>query len=54
MRRVALNAGDEGVGEGVRLGAVVERLDDNALLAGVAAPGDDDDTSDLEAVAKYN
>lgn len=41
MLRVALDAGDEGVGEGVRLGAVVERLDDHALLAGIAAPGDD-------------
>jgi hypothetical protein len=52
LRRVALNAGDEGVGEGVRLGAVVERRDDDALLAGIAATGDDDDTSDLEAAEK--
>jgi hypothetical protein len=38
---VALDTGDEGVGEGVRLGAVVEGRDDHALLSGIAAPGDD-------------
>lgn len=38
---VALDAGDEGVREGVRLGAVVEGRNDHAFLAGVAAPGDD-------------
>jgi len=38
---VALDTGDEGVGEGVRLGAVVEGGDDHALLAGIATAGDD-------------
>ena len=38
---VALDTGDEGVGEGVRLGAVVEGRDDHALLAGIATAGDD-------------
>lgn len=38
---VALDAGDEGVREGMRLGAVVEGGNDHALLAGIAAPGDD-------------
>lgn len=38
---VALDAGDESVGEGVRLGAVVKWRDDHALLARIAAPGDD-------------
>lgn len=41
LRRVALDAGDEGVGERVRLGAVVLGLDDDDLLACVAASGDD-------------
>lgn len=34
----------------MRLGAVVEGRDDHALLAGIAAPGDNDNASDLEAV----
>ena len=38
---VALDTGDEGVGEGVRLGAVVEGRDDQALLAGIATAADD-------------
>jgi hypothetical protein len=33
----------------VRLGAVVEGRNDDTLLAGIAAPGDDDNASDLEA-----
>ena len=37
---VGLDTGDERVGEGVRLGAVVERRDDHALLSGIATPGD--------------
>lgn len=41
LGRVGLDAGDERVGEGVRLCAVVEGRDDHALLAGIAAPGDD-------------
>lgn len=40
-RRVALDAGDEGVREGVRFAAVVLGLDDDDFLAGVAAAGDD-------------
>lgn len=47
---VALDAGDEGVGKWVRLGAVVEGRNDHALLAGIATPGDNDNASDLEAV----
>jgi hypothetical protein len=46
---VALDAGDEGVGEGMRLGAVVEGRNDHTLLSGIATPGDDDNASDLEA-----
>jgi hypothetical protein len=34
----------------VRLGAVVEGRNDHTLLAGIAAPGDDDNASDFEAV----
>lgn len=45
---VALNAGNEGVREGVGLGALVDRLDDDDLLACVAATGDDGDTASLE------
>jgi hypothetical protein len=41
LERVALDAGDEGMREGVLLGAVVLGLDDDDLLAGVAAAGDD-------------
>ena len=41
LEGIALDSGDESMGEGVRLGAVVKRLDDHALLAGMAAPGDD-------------
>lgn len=44
---VALDAGDESVGEGVRLGAVVEGRDDHALLSGIAAPGDDLENREL-------
>ena len=38
---VALDTGNEGVREGVRLSAVIERRDDHALLAGIATTGDD-------------
>ena len=37
---VGLDTGNESVGEGVRLGAVVEGRDDHALLSGIATPGD--------------
>lgn len=46
--RVALNAGDESVRERVGLGALVDRLDDDDLLACVAATGNDGDTANLE------
>jgi hypothetical protein len=49
LGRVTLDAGDEGVGEGMRLGAVVEGRNDHTLLSGIATPGDDDNASDLEA-----
>lgn len=39
--RVALDAGDDGVGEGVSLGAVVDGHEEDDLLAGVASTGDD-------------
>lgn len=39
--RVALDAGDNGVGEGVSLGAVVDGHEEDDLLAGVASTGDD-------------
>lgn len=45
---VALNAGNQGVAERVRLVAVVNGLDDDNLLAGVSAAGDDGDSADLE------
>ena len=38
---VSLDAGDEGVREGVLLAAVVLRLDDDDLLSGVATARDD-------------
>jgi hypothetical protein len=41
LRRVTLNAGDESMGERVRLGAVVVHSYDGALLSGIAAPRDD-------------
>lgn len=41
LQRVALDAGNDGVGERVLLAAVVLRLDDDNLLAGVASAGDD-------------
>ena len=47
--RDVTDAGDEGVGEGMRLGAVVEGRNDHTLLSGIATPGDDDNASDLEA-----
>jgi hypothetical protein len=36
----------------VRLCAVVEGRNDHTLLAGIAAPGDDDNASDFEAVGR--
>lgn len=39
--RVALDAGDDGVGEGVALGTVVDGHEEDDLLAGVASTGDD-------------
>lgn len=39
--RVTLDAGDNGVGEGVALGAVVDGHEEDDLLAGVASTGDD-------------
>ena len=41
LERVAFDAGDEGVWEGVLFAAVVLRLDDDDLFACVAATGDD-------------
>jgi hypothetical protein len=41
LLRVALDAGDKGVWEGVLFAAVVLGLDDDDLLACVAAAGDD-------------
>lgn len=41
VRRVALDAGDNGVGERVGLGAVVDGHEEDDLLAGVASTGDD-------------
>lgn len=38
---VALDSGDEGVGEGVGLGAVVLGLDNHDLLSGIATARDD-------------
>lgn len=40
LERVALNAGNEGVAEGVRLRALLVGLDDHNLLTGVLAAGD--------------
>lgn len=48
LRRVTLNTSDNGVRERVGLGALVGRLDDDDLLACIAATGDDGDTADLE------
>lgn len=48
LGRVALDTGDEGVTEGVGLGAIVDDLDDDDLLAGKAAPGDDGNTTVLK------
>jgi hypothetical protein len=45
---VSLNAGNQGVAERVRLVAVVNGLDDDNLLSGVSAAGDDGDSADLE------
>ena len=45
---VALDTGDERVREGVSLGALVDGLNDDDLLACIAATGDDGDTADLE------
>ena len=39
--RVALDAGDDGVGEGVALGTVVDGHEEDNLLASVASTGDD-------------
>ena len=41
LERVAFDAGDEGVREGVLFAPVVLRLDDDDFLACVAAAGDD-------------
>ena len=41
LQRVALDAGYEGVGEGVLLAAVVLRCDDDDFLAGIASARDD-------------
>lgn len=41
VQRVALDAGDDGVGEGVDFAAVVDGHEEDDLLAGVAAAGDD-------------
>jgi hypothetical protein len=41
LERVAFDAGNEGVWEGVLFAAVVLGLDDDDLLACVAAAGDD-------------
>lgn len=48
LLRVALNASDKSVREGVALVALVDRLDDDDLLAGKATTGDDGDTADLK------
>lgn len=48
LLRVTLDAGNESVREGVGLGALVDRLDDDDLLACIAATGDDGDTAGLE------
>lgn len=45
LEGVALDTGDDGVGEGVRLGASVVRLDNDDLLTGVTATGDDGHTA---------
>lgn len=42
---VTLDTGDKGVGEGVRLGAIVIRLDNDGLLTSVTATGDDGHTA---------
>lgn len=44
----ALNTGDQGVAVGVQLVASVNGLDDDNLLAGVTAAGDDGNTANLE------
>ena len=41
LKRVAFDAGDEGVWEGMGFAAVVLRLENDDFLAGVAAAGDD-------------
>jgi hypothetical protein len=41
LERVAFDADDEGVREGVLFAAVVLGLDDDDFLAGIAAAGDD-------------
>jgi hypothetical protein len=41
LLRVALDSGDESVGEGVGLAAIVLRLDNHDLLAGITTARDD-------------
>ncbi len=45
---VSLDAGDDGMAEGVRLAAGLDGLDDDDLLAGVAATGDEADSGLLQ------
>lgn len=48
LEGVALDTGDQGVAEGVGLAAVVHHLDDDDLLSGKSAPGDDSNPTVLE------
>jgi len=53
LARVALDAGDEGVSEVVRLGPVVLDLHDDDLLAGITSPGDDCDAANFEKLHPF-
>jgi len=48
FRRVALDTGDERIGEWVCLGAGVDWLNDDDLLSSISASSDDGHTADLE------
>jgi len=48
LLRVTLNTGDKGVRERVGLGALVNGLDDDDLLACISATADDGNTADLK------
>lgn len=48
---VSLNADNEGVTVGVRLGSLVERLDDDDLLTGLTTPSNDGDLVGLQKLS---